>query len=875
MERSSARAPGPYPIILLSLVVLCLLALRSWHIKAPSPQRLVSAGADASRSTSSDGHSADAERRLPAARHHSLNTNSSEQSTEDAAKVVDKPPGTEPPTGLWAGDPQPLDVALLDRLAVPRVVLSSAPPVRDDVAVHVAIPVPPEAGVEERTTYSPRVAARERLVPRVPHARSIPEPPRSPAVPSEQRAAWPRAIALRELLVALEQTPAAEWARNVQHELDHLETLPEIGSEEAKRVVDRLAEAVRQAPQPADLGDPVQRAWFGQAKRAAYALERRVVLWQHVVRGVQEAPTWRVSFVPSSVAYELRQVNRLLPDEGYGRQWRQYLLLDELEKLANAPDAEPLARQALAHRVLTRMSSDRLTEEQRWFVAQPALARLNEQLRQWAYEPPDYAGFLEQLEAWETQDTVDGQALVEHWQVLAHSPWEQCTRLAQAFDSHYRNANIRVAISGELINRLLPPVQAIEEDVDDHILGTPVVGRSRTVTRLFVELIPDRMRWRLGLEARGQVQSHTWAERGSISLLTHGSTRYRARKLLTIDRRGIFAHHTETEAENRAELADVSTGLDGLPLIGSLLRSIARRTHRERLPEANAEVEQKVSSRVAQRLDEEIAQRIYQIEKQYRERFLSPLSRLNLCLTALDMQTTSHRLIARYRLAADHQLAAHTPRPIAPSDSLLSVQIHESAINNVIQQLKLEDRRVKLSDLYREITAVFGKQLDPPEDLPDNIVVHFAAVQPVRVRFRNDRVELTMQFSELRSGRSSWYDFQVHTALRPQVTDRAVELVRDDIIELRGPLSFQDRLPLRAIFTALLARERTISLLDPKITRHERLKDTHVSQLIAVDGWLGIAISPLPQVAQPKAPVRVSLSDEPAGVERRIFPWRR
>ena len=61
------------------------------------------------------------------------------------------------------------------------------------------------------------------------------------------------------------------------------------------------------------------------------------------------------------------------------------------------------------------------------------------------------------------------------------------------------------------------------------------------------------------------------------------------------------------------------------------------------------------------------------------------------------------RLIARYRLAGTNHLGAFTPRPQAPSDTMLSVQVHESMLNNTIDKLALSGKRTKLRQLYREL----------------------------------------------------------------------------------------------------------------------------------------------------------------------------
>ena len=69
---------------------------------------------------------------------------------------------------------------------------------------------------------------------------------------------------------------------------------------------------------------------------------------------------------------------------------------------------------------------------------------------------------------------------------LRWHPSSEAQKILQNLDTHYRNANIRLAISGELINDLLPVLQPIQEQVRDNILGAEVLGQNKTWTNLRV-----------------------------------------------------------------------------------------------------------------------------------------------------------------------------------------------------------------------------------------------------------------------------------------------------------------------------------------------------------------------------------------------------
>ena len=77
--------------------------------------------------------------------------------------------------------------------------------------------------------------------------------------------------------------------------------------------------------------------------------------------------------------------------------------------------------------------------------------------------------------------------------------------LARRIESHYRNANLRIALSAQLINRLLPEQKTVEAPVNDTILGTPIRGRSTTSTQLNVRLLPNPRTWQFAFEAAGNV----------------------------------------------------------------------------------------------------------------------------------------------------------------------------------------------------------------------------------------------------------------------------------------------------------------------------------------------------------------------------------
>jgi len=235
----------------------------------------------------------------------------------------------------------------------------------------------------------------------------------------------------------------------------------------------------------------------------------------------------------------------------------------------------------------------------------------------------------------------------------------------------------------------------------------------------------------------------------------------------------------------------------------------------------------------------------------FQVKMLKPLRDLNLEPAAVDMQTTRERLIARYRVAARDQVSAQTPRPQAPSDSMLSVQIHESAMNNVLEELNLQGRRIELSELYTEMASRFGatRKIEVPEDLPENVFVTFAEEDPVRVDCQEGRVRLTIRLKELmQTGtKNRWTNFTVHGYYVPSADQLDANLHREGIIELIGdnrPLPIGQRVALNAIFTKVLSKSRKLQVINKQIADSPQLRDQQVTQFVINDGWIGVALGP-------------------------------
>jgi hypothetical protein len=767
---------------------------------------------------------------------------------------------------LSIAEPQP-QIAALRPLVADEIQIDLDPSVTETPALPVSRPTAASDPWQAEATTDLRLSSTLTRPPQplAPPTRQDLETLRQPAEPPSASPfaipesalpptkAWPGPVALIEQLHALAgSTPAAgAWAGHVITGLERLVATDALADSAVPAELTALRHLADEAkPLAQSLQDDQARS---KILRAGYALVRRLVIWDKVHTLVASGDLAAAPVVDYRVwTAALDNVDSLLQASGAAANWRNYLLIDRARSEFDSATCTPLDQRQLARDILHRMHSTQLSRDQERFLRTPPFKALDEQLQARAAAAPDLASLLRAIETFEHDDrSANSRALADEYDALRWSSDEDVRELADTVNTYYRNANVRVALSVDLVNRLVPQQTPRLEAVEDTILGAWVSGQSQTNTRVRIALVPDNERWNIGMEALGEVASNTASSKGPATFYQDGLSLFRARKRLTVDRRGIRLFSAQAEANANNDLNDFETDFDGIPLLGGLVRAIARRQYDSSQPAAKIEVEDKIVIRATSQLDREVAEKLEKAKQDFQAKIIKPLRDLNLEPAAVDLKTTQERLIARYRIAGRSELSAHTPRPQAPGDSILSVQIHETAMNNVLEELGFEGRRIELAELYKEMVARFGstRKIEVPEDLPERVFVTFADEDPVRVDCQDGRVKLTIRLRELmqEGTRNRWTNFTVVAYYTPSADQLDANLRRESIIELIGdrqPLALGQRLALSGIFNKVLSRNRELHVINKQIAESPQLRDQQVTQFVIHDGWIGVALGP-------------------------------
>lgn len=663
---------------------------------------------------------------------------------------------------------------------------------------------------------------------------------------------WPRPIAIEKSLEPLREVVALRpWIEQLDGDFDRLAQLTTFHDPQTKSHLAALQRRVHEGWELSQQTDNPKHAITLQ--RAAYAITRRLETWNrvHLISVSDRLPasrTLKSDVLAERIVFANHDLNRI----EHAETWRAYLLFVELYKAIEKTDSTEESDLTngtiaqLARKSLARFEGAAQLPAPRKFFSEPVFTSLRDELKKWATDPVDFREVLRDIETYElTGETSAASRVSAHYQTLRWSP-SVAADLSSQIETRYRDANVCFQVSGDLLNRYLPPMSTFNAPIANTIAGADVRGQSHTRNRLYLRLLPDDESIHFALETWGVVDSNTQANKGPVTVFNQGRSEFQARKLIHIRPLGLEVARSKSSASSNVSTIGMQTDYDNIPLVREIVRSIADRQQQELAGQAKAESEALLRRQVAQRFDAEVSTKLADGQQAVYDRVVGKLTALNLQPHVVGLSSTDHNAEIRYRVASDSQLGSHTPRPQAPANSMLAAQVHETALNNFVERLELEGRTMTVAELASFLAGRLGIQQQPNDEseLLSEVTLEFAKEDCLRIFLDDDQVKVSLRLAKLQHDRRVWKDFAVTASYRPEVQGLTFNLLRDGHISLAGRrLRFRDQISLRAIFSKVFSDDRPLVIALPGLDSDPRWSDLRVSQLSIDDGWFGAAVS--------------------------------
>ena len=642
---------------------------------------------------------------------------------------------------------------------------------------------------------------------------------------------------------------ATGWATNAITVLDAIAKSP-TNSNQLPVYFQQLETLLNQMPQLTtavwNASDQSQQAMqeTSQIGQIGYKISRRLSVWRAITRSQSKNG--------DAVTAKFRSAN-------YGRisfeeldpRWVEYLKLEDYKSAFESLQPDPKKQRKTARAILARIYSPVLQSDQAAYIQQIIDPELVGVLKHHASKTISTADLLKSVEKFETQNSsLSGYYLNDHYQGLLWSDDLEKQSVAAELQTHYRNANFRLSVSDRLLNRMIPALPSTAERVSENINGAVVRGNSQVSNHTRVAFVPNPSKLQLQLETDGHVRSDTVARTKTFRILNQGEARFKVQKQLLIGRDGINSSQRPYSASNgNQHVVGVESKLDNVPILGWVARRLAEKKLREDQPETNRLFRNKVTSSAESRVEQEVDKGLAQLRNYGYNNLLQPLISMDLEPEPLELQTTYNQLIMRYRLAGHDQMAANTARPRDSGNSLLSFQIHQSAINNAIARIGLKGETFTGKELQEHMRQVFG--LPHYEKISDEreqkkAQIKFASVDPIHIGFEKDRLAITLNLKSLKIGEKGkrFKNISMKAVYQVQTSGMQVFLTQDDNGTLiRGKrLKLREKAAISTIMKVLFKKNYDFDALPAQFAAKINGQNLEISQLVVANGWIGVSI---------------------------------
>ena len=725
---------------------------------------------------------------------------------------------------------------------------------RDETA---AITIADEAAVAQvawQTGGSDESGAASSSTPSKPTAQPavVTRPARIPTATSskkKKKKSWVKPMAIISQLKTLDKNPIlAPWSGDVQRLISMLLEESEVSSPQSATILAQLEMKILELDQitlevgQQFSGTPAGESLVSQLRRLRYELTKRTSIW----RVVQKLPA------TSKRIGDIQLVSReQLSFDFLDRSWQEYLQISDLQQEFSSLNADKSAKKKASRVTLARMASPALSDAQRNYLNQTVPASLVSSLKETASGDVDQYRLLKAIE-WNEQKPsgVASNYINDQFQNLMWSQDPNRQAAAAQLQAHYRNANVRVAVSQRMLNRMIPDSPVVNEPVNEHVMGATIMGQSQIRNRLSVQLVEDPTRIALQLHTNGEVDSDTVAKKSGFEIRNAGNARFQAFKDLSFDRRGMFSSGSPiASAQARQRLVTMRSNLDSLPVVNWVARRLAKKKLAEQAPATNQLVERKIKESASLKLQQGVEEQVAQMKTALKAKVMEPLISMDLNPEALQLATTRNRIVMRYRLAGFDQMAADSPRPTDSEFDYLSLQLHQSLLNNIIQRVEIESQTFTPESLLKHLSDVVG--LNPEKPIAKSkheAEFVFANYDAIRVELLKGKVHIKLNLKSLRVGKGkTWRNITISSAYVPTIVGSQILLKQEGMIGVKGKkFRIGDQIAVRAIFEIVLPESYQFNTVPARLTDKLAGYTLVLSKLDIADGWAGLVYDEVP-----------------------------
>ena len=319
----------------------------------------------------------------------------------------------------------------------------------------------------------------------------------------------------------------------------------------------------------------------------------------------------------------------------------------------------------------------------------------------------------------------------------------RAARLAALTRAACSGVNVQLRIGSDFIAAGFMTDINQELDIDEVILGTKVVGAGTLSGTSFAELVPSPNRAAIRVLTDTVMDTKTDGSQRMVTLKSHTTGTLRGEKQILFSSEGITATPAKSKADLKANVSDVNVNA------GRIVQRVARGQVDSRKTDSQAEAARRAERRMNTQMNERIDPNIAQLNDRY-QKLRNALNKTGLFPRIWNLSSSSQQIDWSILLGNNEQPSAPLPAPELNPTNGLAVQIHQSALNNMLQ-IALAGRLIDEEKFSQRVSEFFDETPEFLKRKTDETPakVSFGPEAPVDVLFVDNKIRVVVRLKDI------------------------------------------------------------------------------------------------------------------------------
>ncbi|MCH2200800.1 MAG: hypothetical protein MK102_02435 [Fuerstiella sp.] len=398
----------------------------------------------------------------------------------------------------------------------------------------------------------------------------------------------------------------------------------------------------------------------------------------------------------------------------------------------------------------------------------------------------------------ETCNATDADAVRVAWQQLSLNT-SVMEILRPVFMTHYFNHNFHVTLSEPMLSRFVSDYRTRNGSIAECILGAWVTGSQVTSASVSADIRRSTEKGHFLLRLDGQTSSNTQGRKRPATIFTRGNHTFQINAPVYFDGESLRTGEAKIDVNTNNRTVRVKTDYDGWPILGPLARKIARQKAQEKRGQSEFIAAKKIASRALPEFNTEINERFSEANSSIQDELFAGLRAKGVGPDSISSRSSESHLAVSSRMMGTARLGG-TGQPFAPLPALgVAIQVHETAINNLIDGLELGGRAIRedefMDELSSSLSELFQRDIkldDAGEvsevttdesagsDTENPATFIFDEENPVRVRIEKNVIVLVLQLGIEQEGKDSLPKHRIEVPIGLGITGSEIVLLPPD-----------------------------------------------------------------------------------------------